>query len=102
MITVNLFKKERTSKEGRKFASYLTRLTNKTTHEEVSASVKFEEGVDAPKEFPIRIDVLSGSVSCKKYQDARTMEEKDSYTLWIRVWKKSDEVYEDTSLDDWK
>lgn len=102
MITVNVFKKDRTSKEGRKFASYLTRLTNKTTHEEVSASVKFEEGVDAPKEYPIRIDVLNGSVSCKKYQDVRTMEEKDSFTLWVREWKKSDEVYEDKSLDDWK
>ena len=102
MITVNIFKKEKTSKEGRKFNSYLTRITNKTTHEEVSASVKFEDGVDAPKEFPIRVDVLNGSVSTKKYQDPRTMEEKTSYTLWVREWKKSDEVYEDKSLDDWK
>lgn len=102
MITVNVFKKEKTSKEGRKFNSYLTRITNKTSHEEVSASVKFEEGVDAPKEFPIRIDVLNGSVSPKKYQDPITKEDKLSYTLWIREWKISEEKYEDKSLDDWK
>lgn len=102
MITVNVFKKEKTSKEGRKFNSYLTRLTNKSTGEEVSASVKFEDGVDAPKEFPIRIDVTNGSVSTKKYQDEKTMEEKLSYTLWVRVWNVSKEAYEDKSLDDWK
>ena len=102
MITVNVFKKEKTSKEGRKFNSYLTRLTNKSTGEEVSASVKFEDGVDAPKEFPIRIDVTNGSVSTKKYQDEKTMEEKLSYTLWVRGWTVSKEAYEDKSLDDWK
>lgn len=102
MITVNVFKKEKTSKEGRKFNSYLTRLTNKSTGEEVSASVKFEDGVDAPKEFPIRIDVTNGSVSTKKYQDEKTMEEKLSYTLWVRGWNVSKEAYEDKSLDDWK
>lgn len=102
MITVDIFKKEKTSKEGRKFNSYLTRITNKTTHEEVNASVKFEDGVDIPKEFPIRIDVMNGSVSAKKYQDPKTMEEKTGYTLWVREWKKSDDVYEDKSLDDWK
>ena len=102
MITVNVFKKEKTSKEGRKFNSYLTRLTNKSTGEEVSASVKFEDGVDAPKEFPIRIDVTNGSVSTKKYQDEKTMEEKLSYTVWVRGWNVSKEAYEDKSLDDWK
>ncbi len=102
MITVNIFKKEKTTKEGRKFNSYLTRITNKSTHEEVSASVKFEEGCDAPKDYPVRIDVVNGSVSSKKYQDPVTKEEKLSYTLWVREWKKSDQAYEDKSLDDWK
>lgn len=102
MLTCNVFKKERTSKEGRKFNSYLTRITNRTSHDEVSASVKFEDGVDIPKEFPIRIDVLNGSVSTKKFQDPVTKEEKPSYTLWVREWKKSDEPYVDNSLDDWK
>lgn len=102
MITCNIFKKERTSKEGRKFNSYLTRITNKNTHEEVSAGVKFEEGCDAPKEFPIRIDVTNGSVSPKKYQDPVTKEEKTGYTLWVREWKVSAEKYVDNSLDEWK
>lgn len=102
MITVNIFKKEKTTKEGRKFNSYLTRITNKASHEEVSASVKFEEGCDAPKDYPVRIDVVNGSVSSKKYQDPVTKEEKLSYTLWVREWKKSEQAYEDKSLDDWK
>ena len=102
MLTCNVFKKDKTSKDGKKFKSYLTRITNKETKEEVSARVKFEEGCDAPKEFPIRIDVLNGSVSSKPYQDPTTMEKRNSYTLWVRDWKKSEEDYEDKSLDDWK
>ena len=102
MLTCNVFKKDKTSKDGKKFKSYLTRITNKETKEEVSARVKFEEGCDAPKEFPIRIDVLNGSVSSKPYQDPTTMEKRNGYTLWVRDWKKSEEDYEDKSLDDWK
>lgn len=102
MLTCNIFKKDKTSKEGKKFKSYLTRITNKETHEEVSASVKFEEGTDAPKNFPIRVDILNGSVSAKKYQNPVTKEEGISYTLWVRDWKESEEKFEDKSLDNWK
>lgn len=103
MLTCNIFKKDKTSKEGKRFASYLTRITNKDTREEVSASVKFEDGAcNPPKSFPIRIDIMNGSVSSKNYTDEKTGEERKSYTVWVRDWKESEEKYVDDSLDNWK
>ena len=101
MLTLNVFKKERATKEGRKFNAYLTRITNKATGEEISAGLKFEENVDVPKEFPVRIDVTNGSVSTRKFVDEKTNEEKIGYTVWVREWKKSDEEYVDNSLNEW-
>ena len=101
MLTLNVFKKERATKEGRKFNAYLTRIVNKATGEEISASLKFEENVDVPKEFPVRIDIINGSVSTRKFVDEKTNEEKTGYTVWVREWKKSDEEYVDNSLNDW-
>ena len=101
MLTLNVFKKERATKEGRMFNAYITRIVNKATGEEITAGLKFEDGVDVPKEFPVRIDILNGSVSPKKYKDETTGEEKTGWTVWVRDWKVSEEVYEDKSLDDW-
>lgn len=101
MLTLNVFKKERATKEGRKFTAYITRITNKETGETVSAGLKFEENVDVPKEFPVRIDVINGSVSTRKFVDEKTNEEKIGYTVWVRDWKKSDEDYVDNSLTEW-
>lgn len=101
MITVNVFKKDRVTKEGKQFSAYITRITNKATGEEVGASLKFEDGVAVPKEFPVRIDVMNGSVSTRKFTDEKTGEEKTGYTVWVRDWKKSEEEYEDKSLDEW-
>lgn len=101
MLTLNVFKKVRTTKEGKAFPAYITRITNKETGETVASSLKFEEDVDVPKEFPIRIDVISGSVSTRKFTDEKTNEEKVGYTVWVREWKKSDEEYVDESLNEW-
>lgn len=101
MLTLNVFKKERTTKEGKKFNAYLTRITNKETGEEISASLKFEDGVSVPKDYPVRIDVINGSVSKRKYTDEKTNEEKVGFTVWVRDWKPSDEEYVDNSMDEW-
>lgn len=100
MLTLNVFKKERTTKEGKKFPGYLTRITNKESGEMVSASLKFEDGVDVPKTFPIRIDVIEGSVSNRTFTD-KNGEEKTGYTVWVRNWKKSDDEFVDNSLNEW-
>lgn len=102
MITLNVFKKTRTTKEGKTFPAYITRIVNKSTGEEISASLKFEEDVDTPKDkdFPIRIDVLNGSVSSRKFTDNKG-EERIGYTVWVREWKKSDEPFVDNSMDEW-
>lgn len=102
MITLNVFKKTRTTKEGKPFPAYITRIVNKATGEEVTASLKFEEDVDTPKDkdFPIRINVLEGSISSRKFTDKDGVE-KVGYTVWVRDWKKSDEVFVDKSMDEW-
>lgn len=101
MLTIDVFKKERMTKEGRKFNAYLTKIKNKATGETVNAGVKFEDKVDPPKDCPIRIDVTEGSVSTKKYEDTKTGESKLSYTVWVKSWEKSTDEFVDNSMDDW-
>ena len=47
-MKILIYAKKRTTSEGKTFYSYLTKLHNNVTNEEITAAVKFAE-CDAPK-----------------------------------------------------
>lgn len=102
-----IFGKKRTSKEGRDFVTYLTKLTKKDG-EEITASVKFTEEAGAPKldECPCYIDVEKSAANLSTKTREVVDEESgeihhiNNQTLWIKKWEMNPEKYVDTSLDD--
>ena len=103
-MQITIFAKRRTTKEGKHFYSFLTRLTNKRTGEEVTAVVKFREAckqVLQGDECPINIvvDKKSASLSEKKISD-KEGHELISRTLWVSDWRRGSD-YVDNSMDDY-
>lgn len=100
MITI--FAKKRTTKDGKKFDAFITRLTKKdgTT---VVTSVKFpDENKPNAVECPMNIDVPKGkmNLSTRTITDEETGAVVESRTLWVKEWTKSKTPYVDTSLDE--
>lgn len=108
-MKVLVFPKKRTTKEGKAFTAYVTKMTKKDGTE-VAMGVKFREECGAPKteDLPcyIIVDKLDANMSSRTREvvDTETGEVKDvtSHTLWISKWTKSDEEYVDHSLDDFE
>lgn len=108
-MKIVVFAKKRTTKEGKPFTAFVTRMTNKAG-EEITAGVRFREECGQPKdnECPCYIEFDKGdanmTVKNLEITDAETGEIKDaqSRTLWITKWKKSPEKYVDHSLDDFE
>lgn len=108
-MKVLVFAKKRTTKEGKAFTAYVSKLTKKDGSE-VTVGVKFREECGSPKdtECPCYIDVDKKNANISK----RTMEVEDSETheirvvesstLWISAWKMNPEKYVDHSLDDFE
>ena len=96
-----IFAKNRTSRDGKPFTAYVTKLTRKdgTT---MSVSVKFREECGAPKKemcpMNIVVDRDKMNLSDHTYMDAEGVL-KTGYTLWVSEWNKGAE-YVDHSLDD--
>ena len=104
-MQITVFAKKMTSKDGRSFNRYLTKLTKKDGSE-VTCNVKFREACGEPKDnCPCNIvfDKSNANFSEKvqKYTDAETGEEKEtvSKTLWINAWQFG-EAYIDTSMEE--
>ena len=101
-MEVTVFAKKRTSKEGKKFYTYLTKLTRKdgTT---LTTSVRFTEACGAPKSdtCPINIVLDKGdcNLSTRSFVNPDTGEEFEVYTLWVNKWQVGS-PYVDTSMDD--
>ena len=100
-MELSVYAKKRTSKDGNKFYSYLSRLTRKDGSE-LPITVKFLEGCPtiSPADCPcnIIVDKTNASLSQKKFED----EEGNtgfSYTLFVRDWEAGG-VFIDHSLDD--
>ena len=104
-----IFAKKRTTKEGKPFTAYVTKLVKKDG-EEITAGVRFREECGAPKESEcpcyIEFDKTDANMTTKNMEitDPETNEIKDvtSRTLWITAWKMSEEKYVDHSLDDFE
>lgn len=103
-MEISVFAKKRTTKEGKTFYSYLSRLTKKDG-EELPVTVKFREetckavpATDCP--CNIVVDKAASSLSKSKYEteDGATA---FSYTLWVGAWEYGGE-YVDHSLDDFE
>lgn len=98
-----IFAKKRTTKEGKPFTTYLTRLKRKDGAEEC-VQVRFTDGF-APNQAdcPLNIDVCRESANLsKKKIPTEDGEEVVSKTLWIKEYDVSEEEYVDHSLDDYE
>ena len=102
MAELTIFAKQRTKEDGKKFTSYLTKLTKKDGTE-VQATVKFRETIAPPKDFPCNIIVKreNANLATRKYKREDTGEEAIGYTLWVTTWEKGSK-YVDKSLDDFE
>lgn len=104
-MELTIFAKKRTSKEGKSFYTYLTKLTEKTG-EEVTVQVKFREDCGQPKgeKCPCNIvcdkSDLNYTEKINKYidEDSQTEKEATSRILWVSNWSEGSE-YVDTSMD---
>lgn len=103
-MTINVFAKKRTTKDGSKsFYTYITKLVKKDGST-ITASVKFPED-NTPKadEFPLTItfDKADANMSSKAIENEETGEViGESHNLWLKKYTKSE--YIDTSLDDFE
>ena len=104
MMTINVFAKKRSTKDGSKsFYTYITKLTKKDGTL-MTASVMFPED-DKPKadDFPLTIsfEKADANLSHKPIENEETGEVVgESHTLWLKKFTKS--AYHDTSLDDFE
>lgn len=114
-MKINVFKKERTTRDGRKFDTYIGRLVKKDG-EVLTVQVKFKNNVKLPKEFPIGMEIekANANLSSRKYDSFTTIYNKDngeiintdkveklSYTFWVSAIK-STFPFIDNSLDDFE
>lgn len=106
-LELTIFAKKMTGKDGKAFYRYLTTLPN--TEEKVA--VKFREDCGNPKDCPCNIIIKKGdcNLAPRKYtvevvdkETGEVVEEiRESKVLWISNWTKSENAYEDTSMDEY-
>ena len=108
-MKVAIFAKKRTTRDGKPFTSYVTRLMKKDG-ESIACGVRFREECGSPKESEcpcyIEFDKSDANMTEKTIEitDPETNEIRDvtSRTLWITNWTTSPEKYVDHSLDDFE
>lgn len=102
-MNITVFGKKRTTKEGKPFMTYFTKLEKKDGSE-ITAQVKFTEEAGNPKTVPCNLVIDKKNANyvekTEKYIDAETQQEKETIrkTLWVSAWKEG-KPYVDTSLD---
>lgn len=104
-MKITLFSRRAKTSDGRVFCVFVSSLTkNDGTSQYVT--VRYS-GKDKNKEFDsakcpyiIEFDKEDGNLSSKSFEDKKTGEKRKNFTLWIKDYKESDEVYVDHSLDD--
>lgn len=103
-MKISIFAKKKKTSTGKEFYTYLGKLTKKSG-ETVTAVIKFNEECGAPKPAVCPCIIELNKTDCnfsekvKHLTDGRDIVEK---TLWVNAWKKSDEEYVDTSMDDFE
>lgn len=103
-MKVTLFRKQGTTKDGRKFNIFVTTLNRKDGTKQY-ATVKYSGG-DETKQFNpnkcpyiINVDKKHANIGITHWTD-RNGEVREDYTLWVKDYTVSDEEYVDHSLDD--
>lgn len=101
-MNITIYAKKRTTKEGKKFYTYLTTLTRKDGVK-ISTAVKFAD-CDAPKveECPcnIVVDKEKCNLATRDFIDRDGMPNV-SHTLWVKGYTMG-EPYVDRSMDDFE
>lgn len=102
-MLITIFAKKRTSREGKPFTAYLTRLTKKdgTT---ITTGVRFREDCGAPKAEICPCNIEVDKTACNFNSKEIGVNEDGvivySNTLWVSAWKKSATEYRDSSMDE--
>lgn len=100
-MKATIYSKQRKTKDGRQFYTFLTRLVKKDG-EVITCAVKFRDdaGMPDPKRCPMNIvfDKKDANFAVKKVELANG-EPAENKTLWISKWAEG-EPYVDTSMDD--
>jgi hypothetical protein len=103
-MELTVFAKSRTTKEGKPFQTYFSKLTKKDGTE-ITTELKFREECGAPKQFPcnIIVDKKDANLVEKPITYEKDGEEKDAIQrrMWIANWTEGAE-YVDHSLDDFE
>lgn len=103
-MKATIFAKKRFTADAKVFYNFISRMKKKDG-EEITATVKFREDCGAPKpeDCPLNIEFNRADANIvHKNVVTKDGEEKTVYTLWLSAWKKSADVYEDHSLDDFE
>lgn len=106
-MQITIFAKKATTKEGKNFTRYISRLTKKSG-EEVTVTVKFREECGSPsaEDCPLNILVENGdcNLSTRWYDSTDSNGEvvrRESHTLWVSDWMRDTaNPYEDHSMDE--
>lgn len=103
MMKITVFGSNKTSKDGRPFTVFSTRLVNVKTGEEEYCNVRFVGVAPIKKEdCPIIIEFnkTDANMSKKRFTDKNGNTGVNNI-LWIKNCTISDETYVDHSLDDY-
>lgn len=102
-MELTVFAKNRTTKEGKPFQTYFSKLTKKDGTE-ITTELKFRDECGAPKKFPCNIIVEKQDCNLAEkevtYEKDDVMEVALQRRLWISNWREGSE-YVDHSLDDY-
>lgn len=107
-MEITIYAKKRTTREGKTFYNYLSRLNRRDETGEIISqivSVKFREdaGTPKPENCPMNIEFpkQTANLSSRNYTREDTGETGKSYTLWISEWEPGT-PFVDHSLDDFE
>lgn len=106
-MKILVFAKNRLTKEGKAFNTYITKLT-KIDGSEVTVALKFREECGQPKasDCPCYIDVNKKDANFNtkqvdiKDESGNVIGEATQNVLWIQKWAMNPEKYVDHSMDD--
>lgn len=102
-MEITVYAKKRTTREGKTFYVYLSRLMKKDGTE-VTAAVKFRDngcGMPRPEDCPCNIVVEKDNCNftTRTFVSETSSDLIVSNTLWVSAWVKGSD-YVDTSMDD--
>lgn len=105
-MLITIYAKKRTTREGKSFYSFLTKLVKKGTGETITAQVKFRESCGTPdgKLCPCNLEInkKTANFASKEMTDNDTGLIFTSNTLWVSDWQYSEIPFADTSMDDFE